>query len=62
MTINTDHYVAEETYAALVLRLAGSLDPELPGSFFREARRQEVVEALIEARIWPAHVQADDDC
>ena len=61
MTTNTDHYVADDAYVALVLRLAGSLDPELPGSSFREARRQEVVEALMEARIWPAHIRADDD-
>ena len=48
----TEHYLDDATFDALVDRLAGPIDPHAEGW----TRRDEMVQALMDAHVWPARV------
>ncbi|MGX9120373.1 hypothetical protein ACWTU6_27470 [Mesorhizobium sp. BHbsci] len=50
-----DHYLTDETWNALVDRLTGPHDPKAPGW----TKRDETIQALGEAGIWPAAIRED---
>ncbi|RWD50574.1 MAG: hypothetical protein EOS25_26390 [Mesorhizobium sp.] len=52
-----DNYLTDETWNALIDRLAGPFDPDQEGW----TQRDEVIQALGEAGIWPAAIRQDDE-
>lgn len=50
-----DHYLIDEAWNALVDRLAGPHDPDAQGW----TRRDETIQALGEAGVWPAAIMDD---